>query len=100
MFVTICIGLGMLSMGKMNPERRKAGSIVTTSANWLASSWLLATILISTPSERAPTRKMSERSEEEDAAAQRDLEDKVPDKDAQDQIQKALSRYTGPVSRQ
>ena len=55
------MGGGMLSMGKMKPERRNAGSMVATRASWLATSWLLVTMLIRMPRERAPTRKTMDR---------------------------------------
>ncbi len=59
-WVAACNAPGMFSIGKTNPERRKAGSRVATMANWLATNWLLPTMLISMPRLSATIRKLSD----------------------------------------
>ena len=46
---------GILSMGKINPERRIVGSINPIMLKTMAICWVLATVEISTPSDSART---------------------------------------------
>ena len=77
----------MLAMVNMKPDSRNAGRNVGTMAIWLASNWLLVTMLMSMPIASTPDQEDRRHAEQQrHAAAQRDVEDELAHQHGQQHV--------------